>query len=43
MTPQKSLGDSFFFLQFYITIARAVFCTYMYTYAYLLKFITREE
>jgi len=33
----------FFCLHFYITMARDVFCTCMYIYTYLLKFITREE
>jgi len=42
-TPQKALYDSFFCLHFYVTMAREVFCTCMYIYAYLLKFITREE
>jgi hypothetical protein len=42
-TSQKALDDSFFCLHFYITIAREVFGTCMYMYAYLLKFITREE
>jgi len=43
ITPQKALDDSFFCLHFYITMARDVFCMCMYMYAYLMKFITREE